>query len=927
MPDIEENITIRIKTETEKLNKLIADNKKLQEQIKKTGDQTGRLSQKLQQNNTQITKTATSINDLTNSLQETSQSATKAASSLDKVDSSARSASSGATQAGTSMLELSTSMIGLGQNAVGAANSIFGMQERIVALERSTFGFKQTTLDLRRQIEDFHEMLAAGTADTKTLKRGYEDLQMGLEDYKIEAREVAAESQALTGEFVGLGIELGTTAVQTAIAAKSLIALRGIRAASVGAIGTETVATVANTTVTAGNTAGKVANTVATGGLTLSIKSAIVATRALTVSMLASPMAPFAIAAIGAGAAFVALNDNIGGVRDSIEDLAGADRGSIPTLGFSLTGLGSNMNDAAGHVDGLAGSIEGTSDATNELEKELAEIGEKLGGYTQIVDGAAQATWKLGDNMINMSGSVHEFYEELKGGDNVYQAELLKQNQFATKLSLLNKSLQDGTISTEEYNLLLPQLARQFQQLSDAEELATGSNEAFIDTLKGSMHNFELEADAIDKVIKKMKEYGREKKSYNEALVKQIHEMTAFELIRAGITVNPLTMTPTQISELERRVGRNYNKRATKLENGNTLYSDKYRVGSFTVNEPQLARYRKSDGSWGVRAIPAGLGLKSYYTLDQVLGSKYHGYSGRDIVKGTQISNYIDLNLSRAVGYPIGVRDAYKYAGINLGGGAASAIASFNRSSGNNYANPRFKTGGGFIAGGASVNRKSARAAERRRAKANVAWKYDTYENYFGEKHWGEGNPNYPKGWSAKTKARMFHYRFIKGAQSALDTVNQYKTQFGQFPVPLNFTERYYNQKIGRESYYRRTGSWGRNLTKYYRDIYGDVLRSPTRKEALTTAYKESLAQEKIYNEIRITNRIRAAKIKDIEVRLWHAEELLQKEIKRIDNFEVNAGLSEEKVVDFLKTWDGEWHLNNIIKYRLRTKEIISLVT
>jgi len=95
------------------------------------------------------------------------------------------------------------------------------------------------------------------------------------------------------------------------------------------------------------DTAAKIMNNIATKGLRGSVLATASAIKAQSLALITSPMAPYAVAAVGLGAAFVAVNDNVGGLRDSIEDLTGQERGSLPTLGVSLTGLIENSTQSS----------------------------------------------------------------------------------------------------------------------------------------------------------------------------------------------------------------------------------------------------------------------------------------------------------------------------------------------------------------------------------------------------------------------------------------------------------------------------------------------------------------------------------------------------------------------------------------------------
>ena len=67
--------------------------------------------------------------------------------------------------------------------------------------------------------------------------------------------------------------------------------------------------------------------------------------------------------------------------------------------------------------------------------------------------------------------------------------------------------------------------------------------------------------------------------------------------------------------------------------------------------------------------------------LSTFLRSENFGHGGKNIVKGTSISDEY--------------RQLFELAGITLGGSAKDAISKFNERTNNNYANPGFRHGGG----------------------------------------------------------------------------------------------------------------------------------------------------------------------------------------------------------------------------------------
>lgn len=124
---------------------------------------------------------------------------------------------------------VAVSVQGIADQVTGMSDQILSFQEKIVALERSTFGLKRTQTDYQRQLEDLTMALQEGELSTLEYERAIEDLRLAFIDMRIEQKEVAAETQALNGEFVTFGVSTAGTAAQIIIAFKAM----GISAASV----------------------------------------------------------------------------------------------------------------------------------------------------------------------------------------------------------------------------------------------------------------------------------------------------------------------------------------------------------------------------------------------------------------------------------------------------------------------------------------------------------------------------------------------------------------------------------------------------------------------------------------------------------------------------------------------------------------------
>lgn len=329
---------------------------KTEKSLKTTGDEARKTAEKLKSTGAAGKKAGNDVAD----------GGSKGAAGVKKMGTAAQSTDN-------SLTTLAVSVIGLGQAVTGVTDAIFGFQEKIVALQRSTFGLKQLTLEVTRQEEDLEAAIRQGTLSTQELTRATQDLGFSYEALHIEQKTVKAEQDALNGEYITFGVNtLG-------VVAQSLIAVTVLMNTETGA---------------------KIANTLATKGLTGATLAAAASVKALTISMLTSPLAPYAIAAIGAGAAFIALNDNILRVRDSVEDLVGAERGSIPTLGFSLTGLGEDTDDA--------------SESMRNYAKEADDFTRRINENTiPGLDGLSSSTEKSGNAFDTFAAKVKNASAEL----------------------------------------------------------------------------------------------------------------------------------------------------------------------------------------------------------------------------------------------------------------------------------------------------------------------------------------------------------------------------------------------------------------------------------------------------------------------------------------------------------------------------------
>lgn len=406
-----------------------------------------------------LTKTGTSASKAATKIKETGTAGKKAgddvASGAEKGARAMDKMSTSADGAENSMETLSTSMIGIAQTATGVSDAIFGLSASLVGLEKTQFGIKGMEIAIDRMERGLIVAYNEGILSTQELNDLTVDLGLAYFGLSLEEKQAAADSLALNGQMVTLAINTGAAVFQSVILIKTLTAMRGVKAAVTATTITESAATVTNTAVNTGNTGGIIAKTGATIASTVATVASAIATRAMTTAMLLSPLAPFAIAAIAAGAAFIALNDNIGGVRDSIEDLTNSEQGSIPTLGFSITGLGENIVDLNDEVVILNDSFEnGQTNAAN-LADAIVIVGTTAEEATQ--------------NFSVFSSTLSAFESQIEG------VGILALNQ---DMDTLISSIQSATENMDEFpervNLAMAEIGPSITSVANQFDIAWG---------------------------------------------------------------------------------------------------------------------------------------------------------------------------------------------------------------------------------------------------------------------------------------------------------------------------------------------------------------------------------------------------------------------------------------------------------------------
>lgn len=473
--------------------------------------------------------------------------ADKTEDAMDKTVSSTKDAEGG-------MTTLAVSVLGLGQAIGGVTDAVFSFEEKLVALEKSMFGVEETARDVTRAIEDYNIALAEGNLSTLEYARGLEDIQFLNKKLAIEQKEVKAEQQALNGEFANFGLNIAQTVIfgiTTITSLKTLLIAKQTAAAATahaeaGAITNSTRAMATAVPVQAGYTAGTGAAATGHVGLTGSIAASTAGIRAFTAAMLASPLAPFAIAAIAAGTAFTIYETNAFGARDAMEDLSGNERGSFPTLTGTINemwGATEELNETFGHTgltieeiqqlaeqtgqtfEQVAEQLEATRTATGEFNVESAKVPE-------ILDATNEQFKQFGSNLQgvrtefgNTSNAIQSFHEQLQG----VGVKDLENRIESLKLSINSV---DFDPMSAEFKLAKSAILPEIEDIAEGLELAFGEERT--DEFLSNMERLGvLVSDDMDKIKESIrgvnKEIDETKKNYNDA--KRLLELDELGLI------------------------------------------------------------------------------------------------------------------------------------------------------------------------------------------------------------------------------------------------------------------------------------------------------------------------------------------------------------------------------------------------------------
>jgi len=282
--------------------------------------------------------------------QEVDQGSNKAASGLKKTKTAASSAD-------TSLTTLSVTTIGLGTSITGLSDAIFGFKEKVIALERSVFGLKVQTIELTRYEEDLAEAIEKGTLSAKEHKRAVEDLAFKYQNLALEEKSVKAEQESLNSEYVSFAVNT------MGVVAQSILSV--------------TVLTKAKTAATVSSRAAVTSNTAAHAGLSKSLFGAAAAMKTL---MLSNPITTAAL--IGGTVALAGYETNVLGLRDTIEDITGMERGSLPTLSASLGLVEPNTTKAS---DSIVDFDQKARDFSNNIDTRYVPANEKFADSTRRV--------------------------------------------------------------------------------------------------------------------------------------------------------------------------------------------------------------------------------------------------------------------------------------------------------------------------------------------------------------------------------------------------------------------------------------------------------------------------------------------------------------------------------------------------------------
>ena len=359
-------------------NKAVREAKKVSKeltQVGKTGKDSGKkIDAGMKSPVSSLNKVSTSANKTGKDIKDAGD---KGKNALNKIDNSSM-------KSNNALNTLATSAIGLSQAVSGLAEGLFGFQSAAVGLEKAQFGVRQMQLQLTRQSEDFKTALEEGSLSVREQKRAIEDLEFSEKNLELEMKSVEAQQMQLTGQFATMSVNIGMTIGQTIIMGKTLLTNRVISAGLSKQNTILTASQTANTASTGLNSAATVSQTGANVGLLGSIRATTVAMKTF---MLSNPVT--AAALVGTTVAIGAYETNTLGLRDSIEDLTGNERGSLPTLSKSLGLVQTSTEESADGMDRFQRKVNDFADTITQ--KQIPAVDD----LNQVMDRNTKSAVKL----------------------------------------------------------------------------------------------------------------------------------------------------------------------------------------------------------------------------------------------------------------------------------------------------------------------------------------------------------------------------------------------------------------------------------------------------------------------------------------------------------------------------------------------------
>lgn len=334
---------------------------------------------------------------------------------------------------GTKLQNLSVQVIGLGQAVTGAAAAWAGYNEQIVALDKQKVAQEQLTVSVRRAEQDLAAAINQGALSVQELTRKTEDLNFMRQNQAIGLDEIATKEKTMQAQLVTLAFTITQT----------------------GFFGITTLTTVLNV-----NQKAWIAAKFATLGFSKAALATAFSMKGLRIAMtLVSSHPLMTIAIIAAGAAMLAYEENVFGLRDALSGLAGTE---LPTISDSLSGLsGSILPEAEGATQSFGDQVSDTTETINQFNATLQPGSvSALGSFGDALGVAQAQLIPFVNGVFDATGNLIDFNDRAGGASPVMNAwakaifaareELRKQNNV---LIISNKLLDDNKKKRTQFSL------------------------------------------------------------------------------------------------------------------------------------------------------------------------------------------------------------------------------------------------------------------------------------------------------------------------------------------------------------------------------------------------------------------------------------------------------------------------------------------